>query len=152
MYNILFLGKFLALHVSDVTASIVRSTTVVYSHRYFMVLVYLFHGVDNGFVTLCHCSTVSFRLVWNWPCYSDSVPTPAPTGLKLAVLQWQCPNTSTDWSETDSATVTVSQHQHRLVWNWPCYSDSVPTPAPTPCNKHTKTINKTMALHSSCAM
>jgi hypothetical protein len=32
-----FLKSLLAQHVSDVTASIVRSTTVVYSHRFFMV-------------------------------------------------------------------------------------------------------------------
>jgi hypothetical protein len=49
-----FLENFLALHVSDVTAYIVRSTTVVYSHIFFfIILVCLFHGVGTGVGAVC---------------------------------------------------------------------------------------------------
>jgi hypothetical protein len=45
MYNILFsFEEVLAQHVSDVTTSIVRSTSVVYSHRFF-------YGFSNGINT-----------------------------------------------------------------------------------------------------
>jgi hypothetical protein len=43
--------------------SIISSTTVVYSHRVFIILVCLFHGAGTGVGTVCHYSTVSFSLV-----------------------------------------------------------------------------------------
>jgi hypothetical protein len=52
----LFLKSLLAQHVSDVAASIVRSTTAVYSHRFF--------SVSGVFIPVA---------VWNWPWYSDKV-------------------------------------------------------------------------------
>jgi hypothetical protein len=47
-----FLEEFLAQHVSDVTASIVSITTVVYSHRFLWFLVCLFQGAGTGVGTL----------------------------------------------------------------------------------------------------
>jgi hypothetical protein len=43
-------------------ASIVRNTTVAYSHRFFMVLVCLFHGAGTGVGTVSQFSAVSYRL------------------------------------------------------------------------------------------
>jgi hypothetical protein len=63
MYNILFSWKVFLLYMFRMShTSIVRSTTVVYSHRFCMVLVCLFHGAGTGVGTLWYFSTVSFSV------------------------------------------------------------------------------------------
>jgi hypothetical protein len=60
---LMFLKSLLAQHVSDVTASIVRSTTVVYSHRCLVSGVFI--SCDCiGVGPHRHCITVS--LYWCW--------------------------------------------------------------------------------------
>jgi hypothetical protein len=59
----MFLKSLLAQHVSDVTASIVRSTTVVFAViSFFLFLVCLFRVTCIGVGTHRHCITVSFKL------------------------------------------------------------------------------------------
>jgi hypothetical protein len=47
----MFLKSLLAQHVSDVTASIVRSTTVVYSHRFWVSGVFIQCGLYRCWAT-----------------------------------------------------------------------------------------------------
>jgi hypothetical protein len=73
-----FLKSFLLYMFRMSYASIVRSTTVVYSHRFFfVVLVCLFHGAGTGVGTLWHFSTVSFslKLTVTWILREHSVHT-----------------------------------------------------------------------------
>jgi hypothetical protein len=58
---LMFLKRLLAQHVSDVTASIVWSTTVVFTTIGFWILVCLFRATCVGVGPHRHCIAVSFR-------------------------------------------------------------------------------------------
>jgi hypothetical protein len=62
---LMFLKSLLAQHVSDVTASIIRSTTVVFTAIDFWFLVCLFRATCIGIGPHRHCITVSFRHMCN---------------------------------------------------------------------------------------